>query len=226
MYHLEESNETPVILTGGIHLVEINNFVSNVTILPKSIEDVDPTFAYIVSPYVLPIIDKDQLESGEIGIYVDEKKGEFKINKPKSDDEAEKFSVNNIRTLDTDIETIVQDMINNPDDFRNEKDAEIINLNSSVTTFTIREEDDFLKRAIKEAINMKEINVTAYGEKLPKAHDISNIKSALNKSASMTILNFSKWCYILGLKCELRVSDNGQDKLSPLEGEITIPFNE
>lgn len=226
MIKLTESEKTPIIMSGGVHIIEMNNYISNVTILPKDLKEVDETFAYIISPYVYPIVSEDQFTSGEVGILIDREKNTYKVNVPKTKDEEEKHSISNIRSLDTDIDHIVRDMIENPEDFLNEKEAEIINMNSNTTTFTIREEDDFLKRAIKEVINTKQINVASYGDKLPKAHDISNIKSVLTGSKNMSILVFSRWCYTLGIKCELHIMDNGEDKIAPLKGEIVIPFND
>lgn len=224
MVKLVESNEVPVVLGGNIYIVEINNFVSSVEIIPTNVEDIDPTKAYIVSPYVLPIVNLDKFEEGGIGIYVDGE--ELKYNMPKTEEDKEKFSVDKIRELEADINRMVREMIENPDNFRSEKDAEIINLNANITTYSIKDDDDFLKKGIKQAINDKGINVRSYGDKLPKAHDISNISGALGRDSKMTVPNFAKWCSILGLKCEIIISDNGEDTVKPLPEDIHIMFND
>ena len=226
MANKKEFEFEPVILVDGVHIIEIDGFVCNVDILPSKVEDIDPTKAYIVCPFVLPVIEEEQVKNNKPGILVNKEKGTYKIYLPVSAKDIKDYSTEKIRSLGSDINNMVQEMINNPDNFRSEKESEIINLNSSVTTYTINEDDDFLKKAIKEAINAKGINVKSYADKLPKAHDMNNTRNSLKDDKKMTLLNLTRWCTILGLECSITLRDNGQDKIRPLPNDITITFNE
>lgn len=106
-----------------------------------------------------------------------------------------------------------------------ENETVVLNNMESFKT-NLKDSDDFLKKAIKEAINRKNINLKIYQDKFKNAHSLNNMKSALNKSSKMSVAYFQDWCEILGLKWKLIIADNGTDSISPLDDEIIIDWDE
>jgi hypothetical protein len=159
---------------------------------------------------------KDQREMVKPGIYIMNKEQVFHSK----NGEMEKYHVSNIIELDAN--NIFNCVENNKEDFFNEDDIDIINSNSEIFTTIIRDDDDFLKKAIKEAINQKEINLRVYKNKFKNEHSLNNMKSALNKKSKMTVNYFIDWCFILGLDAEVIIRDKGKDKNNPLKNTISF----
>lgn len=93
-------------------------------------------------------------------------------------------------------------------------DEDVLNdLNSATSVFRpeIKEEDDFLKRAIKKIILMKEVNIAKYIPKVPKKYILSNWKQGLMNDSKTSALNFVNWMEIMGIKFHLIMEDNGTD---------------
>jgi hypothetical protein len=61
-----------------------------------------------------------------------------------------------------------------------------------------------------------------YKNKFSNQYGLNNMKSSLNKGTKMTVLNFVRWCEILGLKWNMTVEDNGGDRSNPLPDVIEI----
>ena len=130
------------------------------------------------------------------------------------------YSVDNIRDMDTG--SILSYIADNADEFVQPDDIEIINSSGDIYIPTIGDDDDFLKRIIKEAIIAKRINLKNYKDKFSDNYSLTNMKSGLSRSTKMTVPNFLKWCEILGLDWKVILSDSGADKYNPLPKEISI----
>ena len=98
-------------------------------------------------------------------------------------------------------------------------DEEIImSINTSTSVFKppINEDDDFLKKIVKQAILDKDIDVKVLENKLHKKNGLNNLKSALLGKTKMSTINFIVWCELLGIEFEIYVTDSGIDKMHPL----------
>ncbi len=84
----------------------------------------------------------------------------------------------------------------------------------------IKPEDDVLKRIIKTAIIEKNVNISRFKSRFAVKHTWTNLRSSLDQKTKMSITNFLKWCELLGLEVEISISDNGDDKISPLNNSI------
>lgn len=151
------------------------------------------------------------------GIYI--KKGQIHIIEPDIED-IEKYDIDNINEFSSD--RIFDEILNNSDEFVLPEDVEIINNNSDIFVPVIKEEDDFLKVAVKQMILDKQVNLKNYKDKFSNHYLLTNMKSALSKSTKMTVPNFNTWCDVFGVDWELRLYDNGTDRIRPLEEDIVI----
>lgn len=147
--------------------------------------------------------------------------GDYMFIEPDTVD-IEKYHISNVICLDVD--EIFARMKECSPILSIENETVVLNNMESFKT-NLKETDDFLKRAIKEAINRKNINLKVYKDKFKNAHSLNNMKSELNKSSKMSVAYFGDWCEILGLKWKLIVSDDGTDNISPLEDDIIIDFD-
>lgn len=154
----------------------------------------------------------------EPGIYLDLQR-EYKFIEP-SKDEARIYNVDNISELDLDI--ISESISQSEENFIQPEDIEVINNNAEVYIPTIKEDDDFLKVAVKKSIIGKEINLKNYKDRFSNQYGLNNAKSGLTKSTKMTVTNFQIWREILGLKWRLIIENDGTDKMNPLKEPIII----
>lgn len=154
------------------------------------------------------------------GIYLNERTGEHEFIE--YDKESKKdYHVSNVTELNLD--KILKDVSGREDQFIDPDDVEIINNNKSAWSATLQQDDDFLKRAIKLAVNGKGgINPKNYRNRLESQWALNNLISGLKTTTKMTVPNFLRWCEILGIEWSLRLEDNGTDKISPLEEPIEL----
>lgn len=181
--------------------------------------DLTKGVAYIIGDYVYPYHGKVKSKKHitNPGIYKID--GEYVIEEPRKKD-IDKYSVDNINELSKD--SIFQSIESAKEEFIDLEDIEIINNNSSSYKPIITEDDDFLKYVIKKAIIDKNINLKNYKSRFGNEYSLNNMKSALTKPTKMTVVNFLRWCEILGIKFELTVYDAGLDTMNPLPEDITI----
>ena len=180
---------------------------------------------YMKGSYVYIYRGKYKKDSTEPGIYKSD--DEYIIKEPKGK-EKELYHVNNIKEID--ITNIFEQIDEHSEDFISVEDVEIINNNAEIYIPTIKEDDDFLKLAVKKAIMAKEINLLNYKNNFNSQYTLNNMKSSLNRETKMTVPKFKLWCEILGVGFELRIFDNNTDPRNPLKEDIIIrsddPFNE
>lgn len=198
---------------GMVHEVE--------TIDGKEVADLINARGYILNDLVY--IFRGEFKPGDettAGVYT--VGDELRFVDPINDNERERYSIKNVKEIVLDIDQIIREISENKETFLDPEDVEIINANSEVSKFEIREDDDFLKKIIKQAIVSKEINLKNYAKKLPNKHDLGNMISTLNKQTKMSVVNFKRWCEMLGLKWSIVLEDDGSDALAPLKEIIEI----
>lgn len=176
--------------------------------------------AYVIGDYVYPYMGTvtvdDNFDKLQPGIY---KYGTVYHYVPvRTKAEKETFSVDNITSIS--LTSIWNEVTNNKENFISEEDREMINSNVKEYRPTVKDNDDPLKKLIKEAIIEKGVNVNLYKGAFEKKHGLTNTKSTLNSKTNLTILKFLQWCEILGLNYKISVYDNGQDKHYPLKTEL------
>ncbi len=147
------------------------------------------------------------------GLYlIKDKKYEFVY--PETEKDKEKYSID--RIIEIDPESIFHNIAEDEENFISPEDIEIINNNSEIWIPSFKENDDFLKVAVKKAIADKKINLKNYKDKFSNQYALNNMKAGLNKDTKMTVTNLKLWAEVLGLRWEFTVEDNGTDKLNPL----------
>lgn len=83
--------------------------------------------------------------------------------------------------------------------------------------------EDPLKRALKCAINSKNIKLKDYMSLLPTTHMLSNMRSSIMKSANHTVSvpYFISWCEILGISHTITIYDPDREfKFSIVDGSL------
>ena len=102
----------------------------------------------------------------------------------------------------------------------NEEALADINAATSVFVPTINDDDDPLKKIIKQTIISKKIDINRLKHKMPQKYGLTNMKSALIGKTKMSITNFNIWCELLGVTYEVAIYDNGTDSQNPLHKAI------
>ena len=174
--------------------------------------------AYIVGNYVYPYRGKLTEDSLDMGLYKHPETGEYvTVTNEKQQD---KFHIDNIVEIDN-VDKILQDITNNPDEYTSIDDTELSD-NSDIYIPVIKETDDFLKKAVKQVLAAKKVNLKNYKHLFPKENAITNYKSALKNDTKMSPVGFSQWGEVLSFGYELRVFDNGGDPRAPFKEEIIV----
>ncbi len=180
----------------------------------NDINEMDKQSLFIHDGYLYSIKGKDDCGAG---IYFKDNK-EYFVKEYSSDKDKKTFSIDNVKNLS------VEEMRGglNKDNFINEEYVDFVRNNSDVFTIELSDDDDFLKRIVKTAINSKGISLNDYKNKFNKSYELNNMKSALLKDTKMSVTSFNQWCEILDLKYTITVEDNGKKSSSPLKEIITI----
>lgn len=139
---------------------------------------------------------------------------------PSTSYEKETYNIDNITDLD--FTAIMHEVSTKGDNFVSQEDISYINNNSNIFRVTENDSDDFLKIAIKRAVNNKKMPVNSYKNKSDSQWGFSNMKSSLTRETKMSVTRFYEWIDTLGLKWELKLEDNGSDDRTPLEEPIII----
>ena len=142
--------------------------------------------------------------------------GKFKYSHP-SDEVKEKFDVRNTIILDL---NHIAEVTSDSDIMYDEQAVMDMNNASSKYTPVIKPDDDYLKRIIKTAILLKNIDISRIKCKMENQYNLMNMKQALEKTTKMSVVYFAKWCEILGLDFTIIMDDNHTDKIDPLHQSI------
>ena len=81
---------------------------------------------------------------------------------------------------------------------------------------TVNDTDDFLKKLVKISIAVKKISKKDLNKKLDKKYELTNLITALTNKTKMTVINFAKWCELLGIKFTITVTDEESVSFQPM----------
>lgn len=114
----------------------------------------------------------------------------------------------------------IVDLTKEDEQLYNEEALADINAATTVFVPTINDDDDPLKKIIKQTIISKKIDINRLKHKMPQKYGLTNMKSALIGKTKMSITNFNIWCELLGVTYDIVISDNGTDMQNPLRKPI------
>lgn len=84
----------------------------------------------------------------------------------------------------------------------------------------IKDDDDPLKKIIKQALIEMQIDMREYSSKFDKDYDMSNLKGSITKPAPLSMKYFMRWCEILGLKWHFVIESRSKNLKHHLEKPI------
>lgn len=168
---------------------------------------------YIKDGYVWIYIKKKPLIDKNKYPYIYPVDNGYEFSNP-SKETLEGFSEKNI--YDLSLMSIVEQT--KPTDIMYNEQA-INDLNNAASRYIpiVHEEDDYLKKIVKEAIIRKNVDINRLKSKMQVSYNLLNMKQALEKSTKMSVVYFMLWMEILGLDFEIKIKDNGQDRIDPLK---------
>lgn len=168
---------------------------------------------YIKDGYVWIYIKKKPLIDKNKYPYIYPVDNGYEFSHP-SKETLEGFSEKNI--YDLSLMSIVEQT--KPTDIMYNEQA-INDLNNAASRYIpiVHEEDDYLKKIVKEAIIRKNVDINRLKSKMQVSYNLLNMKQALEKSTKMSVVYFMLWMEILGLDFEIKIKDNGQDRIDPLK---------
>ena len=131
------------------------------------------------------------------------------------------FNINNMKNnlYNLSIENIIENT-SEDDELYNEQALADMNAATAIFVPIINENDDPLKKLVKQTIISKEIDINRLKHKMPQKYGITNMKSALVGKTKMSISNFMIWCELLSVDYDVIISDNGTDNINPLKEDI------
>ena len=118
------------------------------------------------------------------------------------------YSVENM--VDMSLLEIIDETLPNEQHY-NEEMLNDINAAASFFVPTLREEDDFLKKIVKQTIIRKGVDINGLKSMTSEKYILPNMKSALQNKTKMSVIYFYTWMNLLGCDFELTVIDNGED---------------
>lgn len=200
----------------NIHEVKMYN--------PNEKEDLVKGFGYIINDYVYVYKGKKKGTKKDLtmGIYKDELGKYIIVDGDLL--EKRKYHIDNVVELD--LNAMISYLNNNKDQFSSPEDVEVINNSTDVFAPKIDPDDDFLKQLVKQALQIKQVNLKNYKDKFSEGYALNNIKSALVKPTKTSVPAFMQWAELLGFGWEIKIFDNGTDNISPLESSIVYRSDE
>lgn len=193
------------IKTGSMLVQVIGNVPTNEsTGKPFWTHSMIPGKGYIHDGYVW--VFQDEITSATYPIVYHNKNDtdndELSFIKPVAIEEFPAWSANNIleNSFD-DARTVSEDRI-----ILSSEMIEAMNNATSSYKPVISENDDFLKRLVKTAIRMKNVDLNRLKAKMSKSYGLSNLKSALKGTTKMSVNGFHTWMVLLGLDFTISVS--------------------
>lgn len=177
---------------------------------------------YIIDGYVLIYRGKkdDMVSTPRPGIYKMKVEGVtgYDFVFPRNEMEEEEYSIDSI--VDMSLESISNV---DSEETLNLTEMEVINNNGAIYKPTIKPDDDFLKKAVKQVILSKEISLNNYYKnKFPASNGLNNYRSGLEGTTKLSTTKFDVWAEVLGFKYRIIIEDDGTDTMNPLEEEIVI----
>jgi hypothetical protein len=117
---------------------------------------------------------------------------------------------------------IIESTTAGDEELYNEEALADMNAATSIFIPTINDNDDPLKKIIKQIIISKRIDINRLKHRMPQKYGLTNMKSALVGKTKMSITNFIIWCELLGVNFEISIGDNGTDVEDPLQHIISF----
>ena len=181
---------------------------------------------YIIDDFVLVYRGKkdDMVKTPRPGIYKVKNDGEteYEFIFPRNEIEREEYAIENIVDMSLDAISSVDS-----DETLNLTEMEVINNNGAIYKPTIKTEDDFLKKAVKQVILSKKISLNNYYKnKFPASNGLNNYRSGLEGTTKLSTTKFDVWAEVLGFNYKLIIEDDGTDTMNPLEEQIVISSDE
>ncbi len=191
---------------------------------PGMNEDLIKGFGYIINDYVYVYKGKKKSSTKDLsmGIYKDELGKYIIIDGDLL--EKRKYHIDNVVELD--LNAMISYLNEHKEQFSSPEDAEVINNSTDVFAPKIDPDDDFLKQLVKQALQMKQVNLKNYKDKFSEGYALNNIKSALIKPTKTSVPAFMQWAELLGFGWEIKIFDNGTDNISPLGADIVYRSDE
>lgn len=115
---------------------------------------------------------------------------------------------------------LIVDTTSEDEELYNEQAINDMNAAAAVFVPNIKDDDDFLKKIIKQAIIDKHIDISRLKYRMTEKYSLPNMKAALQTKTKMSVLYFLSWCELLGLDFTIMVEDNGTDPQDPLKKNL------
>lgn len=115
---------------------------------------------------------------------------------------------------------LIVDNTSEDEELYNEQAINDMNAAAAIFVPNIKDEDDFLKKLIKNAIIEKHIDISRLKYRMTEKYSLPNMKAALQSKTKMSVLYFLSWCELLGLDFTIMVEDNGTDPQDPLKERL------
>ena len=141
------------------------------------------------------------------------------FNKRKNQNISSAFRIEHVGDLS--ISSIIKNTTDGPVQYS----ADVANdIARATSTFIpeINENDDFLKKLVKQIILEKGVNIHKYKQKLPKSSNLPNLQQALRGSTKMSPRFFITWMELLQCDFTVTIRDSGLDREDPLRKSITF----
>ena len=204
-------------------LLDDGKVMRNVLLFNEDIKQFDPMIAYLDGDYYylyrgnLPNAVTGHLEPG---IYYDNQSCKYILAVPSTDEEKRKYTYN-----DKICSTTANDII----DKINKKEVEVFVMPESSKAFCpeITENDDILKRLMKQAIIDKGIDIDRFKYRFIDKNALFNFKQVLKGDNRLSMLLFDRGAEAFNLKYTITLSEDSGDVIGiPLKKPIVVSSND
>ena len=205
-------------------LLDDGKVMRNVLLFNEDIKQFDPMIAYLDGDYYylyrgnLPnAVTGDHIEPG---IYYDNQSCKYILAVPSTDEEKRQYTYN-----DKICSTTANDII----DKINKKEVEVFVMPESSKAFCpeITENDDILKRLMKQAIIDKGIDIDRFKYRFIDKNALFNFKQVLKGDNRLSMLLFDRGAEAFNLKYTITLSEDSGDTIGiPLKKPIVVSSND
>jgi len=220
----EETNA--FVFIGRMALILPNNRLYECFIYTPETEfddDMIDVYGFIKFPYVYMykgLAADTPLDDRECGLYIRDNGTPIFVT-PATDEEKEMYHISNVAELNP--QSFLEKVRREAPQNLSKEDLERINSSGNVLSVDIADSDDFLKQAIKQVIQDKQIVLNAFNSRADKPYGLSNMRSALvHPTQKMSTTRFLEWVSVLDLDWELRIRDKSPNSMYPMKNEVII----
>ena len=211
------------ILTSDI-LLDDGKMMRNVLLFNNEIKEFDPMIAYLDGDYYylyrgdLPnAVSGDHLDPG---IYYDKQSDKYVLAVPTTDEEKQQYTYSD-KICSTTASEIVDKI--------NKKEVEVFVMPESSKAFCpeISENDDILKRLMKQAIINKGIDIDRFKYRFVDKNALFNFKQVLKGDNRLSMLLFDRGAEAFNLKYTIVLEEDLGDSIGiPLSEPIVVSSND